>query len=334
MSSIKKPILLDETGVQLVDTIKEVLDESKLQTSALRTQAAMLSVISRGSMSNITSWRDIQALVRQGWAREVFHVGDQFVIKWTNQVTGQAYDIPLDVVHFGDVKLANGQIVPGMYLQSHYGTYLGETGLGLEFDAPEPNNNISSIRSGGHNNWAHSAVRKWLNSKADAGEWWSASTATDEEPANASALAGFMSGLENDFLSVIGPIQVTTGCWAQIGTDTVAWSNETTFDTFFLPSVEQIYGVPQNEGEGEAFEYWRNISGRTTPNPLGRANKNPAFITYALENSGKAVYVRLRSCERTSTRPEVTYIINNEGAITTLSAANNTTRFAPVCVVY
>lgn len=334
MSSIKKPILLDETGVQLVDTIKEALDESKLQTSALRTQAAMLSVIARGSMSNITSWRDIQALVRQGWAREVFHVGDQFVIKWTNKATGTVYDVPLDVVHFGDVKLANGQVVPGMYLQWHYGTYLGAANLGLEFDAPEPNNNISSIRSNGHHNWAHSAVRKWLNSKAEVGKWWSASTATDEEPANASALAGFMSGLEKDFLSVIGPIQVTTGCYAQIGTDTVAWQNETTFDTFFLPSLEQIYGVPQNEGEGEAFEYWRNISGRTTPNPLGDANKNPAFITYALENSSKAVYIRLRSCKKVDANPDRTFIITGAGAISTLSAANTTARFAPVCVVY
>lgn len=327
MSSIKKPILLDETGVQLVDTIKEVLDESKLQTSALRTQAAMLSVIARGSMSNITSWRDIQALVRQGWAREVFHVGDQFVIKWTDKATGMVYDVPLDVVHFGDVKLANGQVVPGMYLQWHYGTPFS-----FAFDAPETASSVSSIRSNGYCYWAHSAVRKWLNSKAEVGEWWSASTSTDTAPSMASTTAGFMSGLENDFLSVIGPVKVVTGHW----TDSASpiWQDSITFDTFFLPSVEQIYGAPQNEGEGEAFEYWRNISGRTTPNPLYNAGKNPAFITYALESSNKAIYVRLRSCEKANVKPDSTFVITSAGAISTQTAANTTSRFAPVCVVY
>ena len=118
MSTVKKPILLDETGKEIV--------------AHMRTQNALLSAIARESINALTSWKDIQAIVRQGLAPEIFLIGDQFIVPWKDVEADKSYDVPLDIVHFGNVELKDGEVVPAMFLQWHY-----TTPFGVQFDVPE-----------------------------------------------------------------------------------------------------------------------------------------------------------------------------------------------------
>ena len=200
MSTVKKPILLDETGKEMV--------------SAMHTQNILLGAIARESIKNVTSWKDIQTLVKQGLAKEIFRIGDQFIVPWKDVVADKTYNVPLDIVHFGDVELQDGKIVPAMFLQWHYalpfavqfdapekdevgaGTYLADysyyvmqdgspklltAGTDYTIGAAIPagtthyanviKDPTGSIISYGYNRWSHSAIRQFLNSKEGKDSW-------------------------------------------------------------------------------------------------------------------------------------------------------------------
>ena len=90
-------------------TMKEIAQA--LQTMAF-TQAA--------NLENITTWDQISGLVRNGYAQKIFDFGDQFVEKWTDTAVSKEYEYPLRVNHFENVELEDGEVVPGMFLQTHY----------------------------------------------------------------------------------------------------------------------------------------------------------------------------------------------------------------------
>ena len=94
--------------------------------------------------------------------------------------------------------------------------------------------NSANIFSNGYNRWSHSAIRQWLNSDADAGEWWTSQHIGDTAPAQATTTDGFMKGLDEDFLNVVQPVKVTTA------TNTVTDGGviDITYDRFFLPSLD------------------------------------------------------------------------------------------------
>ena len=316
MSTVKKPILLDETGKEMV--------------SAMRTQNALLGAIARESINALTSWKDIQALVRQGLAKEIFHIGDQFIVPWKDIEADKTYDVPLDIVHFGDVELQDGEIVPAMFLQWHY-----TLPFSLQFDAPEstasavkdPTDNVSKY---GYNRWSHSAVRQFLNSKAGKDAWWTPKHSGDAKPDKLSTKAGFMTGFEDDFLSVIGPIKVTTAL--NTITDENFGNTEDTYDTFFLPSLEQMYAKPQLAGaEGDYFEYWKRATNRTSPNTWHEGGRNPGYITYDIETKKTPQSLRLRSAYRNSSYD--TWYVYSDGLINGLYASSNC-RCIPVCAVH
>ncbi|MCD8206438.1 MAG: DUF6273 domain-containing protein, partial [Bacteroidales bacterium] len=82
---------------------------------------AYLAVLSAASMSDVFSdYAAIQRIVRSGQAANIFQIGDQINVKWTDLSSNTEYEIPFDVVHFGEVELEDGETVPGMYLQAHY----------------------------------------------------------------------------------------------------------------------------------------------------------------------------------------------------------------------
>ena len=358
MSTVKKPILLDETGKEIV--------------AHMRTQNALLSAIARESISTLTSWKEIQAIVRQGLAKEIFHIGDQFIVPWKDVEADKTYDVPLDIVHFGDVELQDGEIVPAMFLQWHY-----TTPFGVQFDAPErevaegvfsadysyyvadgenyrlliPDSDYgignaiptsttyyrSAIKDTtgaicryGYNRWSHSAVRQFLNSKAGKNAWWVAQHLGDVKPDQLATNAGFMTGFEDDFLSVVGPIKVTT--ILNTVTDKDLGNTEDTYDTFFLPSLEQMYAKPQLAGvEGDYFEYWKRATNRTSPNELYEAGKNPGYLTYAIDGKTSRQVVRLRSASRD--RSYYTWSVDSSGFISNY-VTNYAYRCTPICAVH
>ena len=94
--------------------------------------AGALEMMSASSYAEmLDDYKSIQKIVRQGGAEDVFSIGDQILTKYT-ATNGTEYDMPWDIVKFGEVTLEDGETVPGMFLQSHYATLEG-----VQFDHPE-----------------------------------------------------------------------------------------------------------------------------------------------------------------------------------------------------
>ena len=118
MSKVTKPALLDETGQQIVEK--------------LHTQNLLLNVLANSAIEGATSLDEIHRIVKSGNASKVFNIGDQIIVPWTDRATNKTYQVPLDIVHFANVELQDGESVPAMFLQWHYCTPFG-----VQFDARE-----------------------------------------------------------------------------------------------------------------------------------------------------------------------------------------------------
>ena len=287
MSKVTEPLLLDKTG-------KYILEE-------LKTQNIMLGIMAGVQSGAIEDLDTIGKIVRSGKADKTFTVGDQFIVPWKDKVRNIKYDVPINVTHFGNVTLKDGEEVPGMFVQwdlctadevqfDNYeaffateegldpGTYYITMGFGWGtnvvkdksykftltkqvpaggklrgfYRAPDTNpstwtvesyenalleskietvqvtegtdgtflgtftatgdDNLNSLHrvAYGYNRWGHSAVEQYLNSAADIGGWWKPKNKFDMAPDQLTTLPGFMSGFDEDFLSIISPIKVTT----------------------------------------------------------------------------------------------------------------------------
>ena len=96
----RKRILTDDTGQEI---------------------AKALSVIAQTNIAHSNmDWNSVQAIVADGAGEKAFAIGTQLIEKWTDTTESKEYDIPWQVNHFEDVTLENGEIVPGMWLQTHY----------------------------------------------------------------------------------------------------------------------------------------------------------------------------------------------------------------------
>ena len=118
MSKITEPMLLDSTGKEIVEK--------------LHTQNMLLNLMAGAAMEGTTSMAEIRKIVQAGKASEVYNIGDQIVVPWTDVATGQKYEAVGDIVHFGNVTLKDGEEVPGMFIQWHYATPFG-----VQFDNNE-----------------------------------------------------------------------------------------------------------------------------------------------------------------------------------------------------
>ena len=107
-------------------TAKEMVEQLKYANALRAAEAAESLAVLKADL------KGIQSLVRKGLASQVFEVGDQIVVPWTDKDATKTYQVPMDIVHFGDVTLKDGEVVPGMFLQWHYATPYG-----VMFDAYE-----------------------------------------------------------------------------------------------------------------------------------------------------------------------------------------------------
>ena len=85
---------------------------------ALQNVEGLVNSLIDGEATPHTTLAEIHAIVQSGEARNVFRIGDQIVLKYNDG--SDDYNLPWDIVHFGDVKLADDSVVPGMFIQSHY----------------------------------------------------------------------------------------------------------------------------------------------------------------------------------------------------------------------
>lgn len=144
----------------------------------------------------------------------------------------------------------------------------------------------------GYNRWKTSAIRQFLNSTATAGNWWTSQNKWDVKPAYADTKDGFLHGYEENLLHYM---QVTKVITAQ-NTITESGDMDETYDRVFLASLEQTYISPEKSGEGDYWEYYRRLLGRTTP--ASRGQTYARLIKYDVNARTNARYRWLRSASR------------------------------------
>ena len=147
----------------------------------------------------------------------------------------------------------------------------------------------------GWGRWKFAAIRQYLNSAAGVNAWWVSQDCFDVRPDELSTKAGFLSGCSESFIDSIKAIKVITYP-NTVQDDPGGNTPDITYDKVFLPSLEQMYFVPQKTGEGEYHEYWKRRSGSVSPLPTG--GTYPNMITYGVDNHTTAQGVRLRSAGR------------------------------------
>lgn len=136
----------------------------------------------------------------------------------------------------------------------------GGQGLGTLTTAGDFDNNLNSIQRVryGSNNYKESAIRQWLNSKAAAGSVWTPQTKFDRPPSWAASTAGFMNGMDEDFLAVIGKTHII------VSRNTVCDGGgyDEMDDYFFLLSRREVYMGNEVASviEGEPYPYYSDYS--------------------------------------------------------------------------
>lgn len=145
----------------------------------------------------------------------------------------------------------------------------GGTSLGTA-DGKTTNMNHSHRIRYGSNNWVESAMRQYLNSDKAAGSVWTPQTKFDRPPSWNASTAGFMNGLDADFLAVIGKTTKVT-CR---NTVTDGGGSDTTKDKFFLLSRREVFAGNEvsNVTEGEPYPFYSDYSDYTNAN--AGADKN------------------------------------------------------------
>ena len=118
MSKVTSPIMTDETG-------KDIAEK-------LHTLNILKGIEVGSSLEKVTTMQEIRRIVQSGKAADVFQIGDQIIVPWTDTKTGTKYSVPMDVIKIANVTLKDGSEVPGLYLQWHYATPFG-----VQFDQYE-----------------------------------------------------------------------------------------------------------------------------------------------------------------------------------------------------
>lgn len=250
--------------------------------------------------AEFTEWDIIQMNVRAGMAKNLYPIGHEFLTHYTYD--GTVYDMPWVVLdNDRECTWPDGSKHPGLWIGSKYAT-IEE----IEYDAPEqeeateamaqeglyyrggnasnnqalnlsvgdavPYNdyehvyhtdvNNSSIFYDGYNRYSKSAIRQWLNSAEGKGGWWESQHVGDSAPEGLSLVKGFMAGLDAEFLAIINPVKIQVAA----NTETDGGVTDVMYDRFFLPSIEEVFGVPEVSGvEGAYFPYWKQVTGFENP---------------------------------------------------------------------
>ena len=176
-----------------------------------------------------------------------------------------------------------------------------------------------SVIRRGYSRYNESVPRKWLNSNQTAGHWWNASHVGDMPPEQAYTVNGFMHGCSEQILSMVKPVRVRTAISASDFIDT--------YDKFFIPSIEEVYGVSPTIAEGVAWEDWIIATGFAAPSNNACAGRR----TYPVESS-IATEIGLRS-ENVGYQ-YITWDIKNDGSLDGYVNATTLRRYAPCCVIY
>lgn len=206
-------------------------------------------------------------------------------------------------VHGYDVTLAGGSIrtfASGSSTTAIETAVMSEgsggTDLGTLDNTINGNFNCCQRAFLGSNRWSTSAMRQHLNSKAVAGSVWTPQTNFDRPPSWVTSTAGFMHGLDPEFVKICADVDLLTALNTVCDTSSTEGSAgtgyETTVDKYFLPSRPEVFGDEDNASDkGNAWQYYSANSDV----PGGSSNAGNDSNRIKVNASGTPYYWWLRS---------------------------------------
>lgn len=213
------------------------------------------------------------------------------------------------------------------------GTELGTIGVG---DTPQKaNGNLNAISRVvyGSGRYSESAIRQWLNSDAAANAWWTPKNNWDRPPRAADMnRAGFLTRLPADFVKILDYNDITIALNAAEGFLT---DRETVRDRIFLPSVENMYIVPQlADAEAPAWDYYKSLAQEAgLPGKFQQLQTYPilrAFNLTSANGSLSPAEVWLRSAYRISATSA--WYVHSSG-FNSYNTAYHVMRSCPACKI-
>lgn len=160
------------------------------------------------------------------------------------------------------------------------------------------NGNFNSCQRAllGSNRWSTGAMRQHLNSAKAAGQVWTPQTNFDRPPSWVTSTAGFMHGLDPEFVKICADVDLLTAlntvCDITPAEGSAGTGFETTVDKFFLPSRPEVFGGSDNASDkGDAWQYYAANSDV----PDGASNANVDSNRIKVNASGTPYYWWLRS---------------------------------------
>lgn len=166
------------------------------------------------------------------------------------------------------------------------------------FDANEPSNSDNIRKENGNSRYSISNIRQWLNSKAQAGQWYSPQHSTDAPPNSSNTekghnsydkQAGFLNTFSNNFINALLTTTLTVARYVTDG-----GGSETLKDTIFLASNTEV-GFENENGivEGEKLALFSDNTSRIAY-PTVLAVSNSQYTNQDL-NSNSSWYWWLRT---------------------------------------
>ena len=306
--------------------------------------------------------RELQIIVDSGSAASLAnHIGLQFEDTYTEGIN--EYQIIWDLKDVISVEDENGQEHTGVVLEWHYATpsqipfdapeklevNLEEEPVALEgvyyyglssntyklltVNAGDPlpttyegiyknsiRNTDATIIRRGYSHYGESAIRKWLNSDKPAGEWWESSHVGDVAPEQAGTMAGFINGCSDQILSMVKPVKIRFAVTQE--------SYETVCDRFFIPSVDEVFGLSHNVSEGVPWQDWVEATGLSEPG--NEANAGRRILGISTEVPVNNVGLRTANVGY----QYIVWGIKSNGSLDGYANASTQYYHTPCCVIY
>ncbi len=305
-----------------MNNVLNLLSEETFREKMDAQNALLAALASGGGGIAVSSWADVQRLVRLGLAGQYFSVGDQLTcnrgsteLVW--DVIGIDHDTPADAQYTHSMTLQLHDVCTQLPMTSGQHFYVAETALpaGTYYCAPSDSKKPlaltlkTQIPAGGHircistgsvgegyapfvfytygtsmevvaldsnltgayvdevpeggtllspvspiyaaaygtNVWKDADLRQWLNAKEAGGAWWTAAS-TLTKPYGQRSSNGFLCGMDEDFLAVLGKVKKSTAL------DGAGSESE---DLVFLLSMAEVGGSANGTvTEGAPYAYY------------------------------------------------------------------------------
>ena len=198
------------------------------------------------------------------------------------------------------------------------------------FDAKESGNSDGNRKSYGNNRWIYANIRQWLNSQAEAGQWYSAQHGQDAPPSNANVWdnyneyqqeAGFLAGFSANFLAALLTTTHTVGK-AQVD----GGGTESCTDKIFLATCTEV-GLSGDVTAGSKLAIFSNDASRQAK-PTAEAVSKSEYTNSSL-NANSPWYWWLADAYA-SHSCNVRYVISS-GALVWGIAFNGNWGVRPLC---